>query len=160
MNDEGRLQALQHYKLIEGLPENYFNNFARIIAATFDAPIALVSFVDKEEVLFPGNYGMEGIQSIPRGISLCSLAVIDESPTVFHDALKEPCLLSNPLIAGEFGLRFYAGAPMVTQEGFAIGTVCIVDKEPREFSAQETAMLKEFAHTAMQELEMRHQLLK
>lgn len=159
-NEQSRLAALHPYKLIEGLPEKYFTNFARIIAATFDAPIALVSFVDKEEVLFPGNYGMEGTDRVPRGISLCSLAVIDENPTIFHDALKEPCLLSNPLVIGEFGLRFYAGAPIITKDGYAIGTVCIVDKEPRDFSEQEAEMLKEFAKTAMLELERRHQLVK
>lgn len=159
-DDEARLKALQPYKLLKGLPESYFNNFARIIATTFDTPIALVSFVDKEEVLFPGNFGMEGTMSTPRGISLCSLAVLEESPTVFHDGLKEPCLLSNPLVAGEFGLRFYAGAPIVTTEGYAIGTVCIVDKEPREFGKQEVDLLKEFAQTAMRELEIRHELVK
>lgn len=160
LDDDARLQALHPFKLLEQLPEKYFNNFARIIAATFDAPIALISFVEEEEVSFPGNFGMEDTQSVSRGISLCSLAVLDESPTIFHDALKEPCLLSNPLVAGEFGLRFYAGVPIVTNDGYAIGTVCIVDKEPREFSQQETEMLKEFAQTAMRELEMRHELVK
>ena len=158
--EAGRLKALQHFTILKDLPETYFDNFARIIAATFDTPIALVSFVGEEDVSFPGNYGMKDTQKVSRGISLCSLGILDENVTVFKNAIKEPCLLANPLVAGEFGLRFYAAAPLVTKEGFAIGTVCIVDKESRKFTAQEEGMLKEFASTAMAELEKRSELLK
>ena len=160
VNEEERLRALARYKLLDNVPEGYFINLAQIIAKTFDAPIALVSLVDKEEVNFPGNFGMEDITEVARGISLCSLAVLDEEPTVFEDALKQPCLLANPLVTGEFGLRFYAGAPIVTSDGFAIGTVCIVDKEPRTFSHEEKAMLQDFANSAMGELEIRRTLIE
>ena len=129
-NESERLKALSRYKLLRDLPNSYFANFARIIASTFNTPIALVSLVDEEEVSFPGNYGMEDTQRVPRGVSLCSLAVLEENPTVFEDALQESCLLSNPLVAGSFGLRFYAAAPITTSDGHAIGTVCVVDKEP------------------------------
>jgi GAF domain-containing protein len=159
-NEKERLQALYHYRLLESLPAGYFTNLAHIIAQSFDTPIALVSVVDKEEVLFPGNVGMEGTNAVPRGLSLCSLAVLEDQPTIFRDALKEPCLLSNPLVTGEFGLRFYAGAPILTKDGFALGTVCVVDKEPREFSAKEEAMLQSFADTAMAEIELRLKLLE
>jgi GAF domain-containing protein len=159
-NENERLQALYHYRLLDNLPAGYFTNLAHIIAQSFDTPIALVSIVDKEKVLFPGNVGMEDTSEVSRGISLCSLAVLDDEPTIFRDALKEPCLLSNPLVTGEFGLRFYAGAPILTKDGFALGTVCVVDKEPREFSAKEEAMLQSFADTAMEEIEMRLRMLE
>jgi hypothetical protein len=96
-NEEERLKAIRAYDLLDSLPEGYFTNLAHIIARTFNTPIALVSIVDKETVLFPGNYGMESTKVVSRGLSLCSLAVLDESPTIFPDALKEPCLLANPL---------------------------------------------------------------
>lgn len=159
-NEKERLQALYHYRLLESLPEGYFTNLAHIIAQSFNTPIALVSVVDKEKVLFPGNVGMEDTSEVSRGISLCSLAVLDDQPTVFRDALEEPCLLSNPLVTGAFGLRFYAGAPILTKDGFALGTVCVVDKEPREFSKKEEAMLQSFADTAMKEIELRLRLLE
>lgn len=159
-NEADRLKALEPFTLLRDLPETYFDNFARIIAATFDTPIALVSLVGEEDVSFPGNYGMKGTEKVSRGISLCSLGILDENLTVFNNTLEEPCLLTNPLVAGEFGLRFYAAAPLITNDGFTIGTVCVVDKEPREFTTQEEGMLKDFASTAMGELERRRELLK
>ncbi|MBL7910053.1 MAG: GAF domain-containing protein [Bacteroidia bacterium] len=154
-NEVDRLKALEYFDILNALPDRYFSNLARIIAVTFDVPIALVSLVGSEDVIFKGNFGMKGINRVDRGKSLCSLAVLDLEPTIFADAIKEPCLLTNPLVIGEFGLRFYAGAPIITKEGFSIGTVCIVGKEPREFSADETEILKLFAENAMHEIEMR-----
>lgn len=154
-NEAERVKALKYFDILNTLPDRYFSNLARIIAVTFDAPIALVSLVGDEDVIFKGNFGMKGVDKVDRGKSLCSLAVLDPEPTIFRDAIKEPCLLRNPLVVGEFGLRFYAGAPIITKEGFAIGTVCIVGKEPREFNEGETEILKLFAENAMHEIEMR-----
>ncbi|RYZ00372.1 MAG: GAF domain-containing protein [Chitinophagaceae bacterium] len=159
-NEAGRREALARYQLLEGLPAGYFNNLAHIVAQTFDAPVALVSLVQQNEVQFAGNAGMEETDTAPREISLCSLAICDASPTVIPNALEDPCTLSNPLVTGSFGLRFYAGAPILTGEGIALGTVCIVDREPRDFTDTECDMLKEFARTAMEEIEIRCRMLK
>jgi GAF domain-containing protein len=156
-NEPERLKIVERYLTI--IPEGYFVNLANIMARTFNVPIALISFVDKTQVSFPGNYGMEEVKVVPRGLSLCSLAILEETPTVFEDALKEPCLLANPLITGSFGLRFYAGAPILTHDGYAIGTACIVDKEPRAFSSEDISMLEYFAKVAMQEVQIRDQML-
>ena len=148
-NDENRLKALRSYDILHSIPEGFFNKLAAIVAKTFDTPIALISLVDKEQVFFKANVGMQGTAYVDRGMSLCSLAILDNEPTVFENATKEPCLLANPLVAGEFGLRFYAGAPIVTPDGYNIGTVCVVDKQPRPFSEEEKELLKDFADTAM-----------
>ena len=103
---------------------------------------------------------MEGTEKLSRGVSLCSLAILDDKPAIFQDAIKEPCLLANPLVTGEFGLRFYAGAPIINEDGFAIGTVCIVDKEPRGFSKGEEDILKRFADSVMKEIEHRVKILE
>lgn len=150
-----RLKALRYYNVLNNLPDRYFTNLAHIIAATFNTPIALVTLVSEAQVIYKGNAGMEGVEQVERGISLCSLAILKPEPTIFNNALDEPCLLSNPLVVGKFGLRFYAGAPITTPEGFHIGTVCVVDKEPREFSANEILILQRFAENAMHEIEMR-----
>jgi GAF domain-containing protein len=154
-NDSERLKELEAYVELKGLPDKYFSNIAKIIAETFNTPIALVSMVAKEHVEFIGNSGMDGVNVVDRGVSLCSLAVLEPDPTVFENALKEPCLLSNPLVAGAFGLRFYIGVPLTTDKGYHIGTVCIVDKEPRQFSDKETSLLKQFSKTIMDELKLR-----
>jgi GAF domain-containing protein len=155
LNEKNRLKALRRYKLINGLPKGYFSKLAQSVANTFHTPIALVSIVDKEHVSFPGNVGIPNIEEIPRNISLCSMALLNDGPTVYPDTLKEPALLSNPLISGNFGLRFYAGAPIVTADGHPLGVVCLVDKQPRQLSEEEIEILKGFAAIAMQEIEHR-----
>ncbi len=157
-DEELRLKALEYFDILNELPDRYFTNLAHIIALAFNAEIALISLVGEHDVYFKGNYGMKGVKKMDRGTSLCSLAILDPDPTVFSDALKEPCLLSNPLVIGEFGLRFYAGAPVVTREGFSLGTVCIVGKEPRDFTQQEKALLVLFAENAMIEIESRREI--
>ena len=154
-NEAERLKEVDSYNIFHKIPEGFFNKLAHIIAETFNTPIALVSLVGKDEVFFKANVGMEGTESVDRGVSLCSLAVLDNDPTIFEDALIEPCLLSNPLVAGDFGLRFYAGAPITTPGGYHIGTVCVVDKSPRSFSEEDRELLVQFAASAMQALEER-----
>jgi GAF domain-containing protein len=155
LNEPLRLKALEYLNILNDIPDQYFTNLARIVATAFNTPIALVSLVGEEEVFFKGNFGMEHTTRAGRGVSLCSLAILAPDPTVFRDALKEPCLLSNPLVAGAFGLRFYAGAPIITNEGLALGAVCIVAKEPRDFSHEEERLLSLFAQNALQEIKQR-----
>lgn len=155
VDEAKRFSALQSYAVLDGYPDKFFNEQASIIAKVFHAPIALISLVGNEHVEFKGNFGMEGTTIVDRGISLCSLAILDDNPTVFEDATKEPCLLNNPLVAGEFGLQYYAGAPITTKDGFKIGTVCVLGKHPRKFTTDEIQLLSMFADSAMRELEAR-----
>jgi GAF domain-containing protein len=155
-NEEERLAKLQEYEIIDTPKEGAFNHIAAMAAHMFNIPIALISLVDADRVWFKANVGMEGVKSVPRGESLCSLAILNDGPTVFQDAIKEPCLLANPLVSGNFGLRFYAGAPLVTADGLNIGTLCIVDKEPREFSDADRKMLVNLASIVMDEIELRY----
>jgi hypothetical protein len=104
-NDTERLLALARYDLLNTPPEESFTNLAHIVSQVFRAPIALISLVDKERVFFKANVGMSGVTSTSRGSSLCSLGVLDAHPTIFEDALREPCLLANPVVIGDFGLH-------------------------------------------------------
>src|SRR6478735_4148293 len=85
LNEKNRLKALKRYKLVNGLPQGYFYDLAQSVAETFHTPIALVSVVDKDHVAFPGNVGIPNIEQIPRNISLCSLALLKDHPTVYPD---------------------------------------------------------------------------
>jgi GAF domain-containing protein len=155
VDDEQRILALERYRILDSAPEGFFDNLARIMARCFDTPIALISLVDKERVFFKANVGMPDTRNVSRGLSLCSLAILDDEPTVFENALKEPCLLANPLVAGAFGLRFYAGAPIITEDGYHLGTVCVVDKKPRPFPQSDKELLQRFAQTVMKAIEKR-----
>ena len=148
-NDDERIKALESFDILNTLPEGFFNKLSHIIAKTFDTPIALISLVHREQVFFKANFGMPGTDYVDRGISLCSLAILENEPTIFEDASKEPCLLANPLVAGEFGLKFYAGAPIISPDGYNIGTVCVIDKKPRKFSDREQELLIQFSQSAM-----------
>ena len=155
-NEGERLQKLQDYEILDTPQEGAFNHIAAMAAHMFKVPIALVSLVDAERVWFKANVGMPNVKSVPRGESLCSLAILSDGITLFENALNEPCLLANPLVSGNFGLRFYAGAPLKTSEGLNIGSLCIVDKEPREFSETDQKMLENLAAIVMDEIELRY----
>lgn len=155
-NEEERLAELQKYDILDTPPEGAFNHIAQMAVRMFDVPIALVSLVDAERVWFKANVGMGNTKNVPRGTSLCSLAILSSQPTVFEDALKEKCLMANPLVLGQFGLRFYAGAPITTPEGINLGTLCIVDKQPRSFHADEQRVLENLAQIVMDEIELRY----
>jgi signal transduction histidine kinase len=154
-NDNERIKALKRYKIVDTPPENAFDNIARLATQIFNVPISLISLVDAEQVYFKANVGMGNTRTSPRGISLCSLAVLDQEVTVFENAPEEPCLLNNPNVAGSFGLKFYAGAPLTTTDGFRIGTLCIIDKTPRKFDAQSRTIMERMANIVMDEIELR-----
>jgi len=154
-NDSQRIQVLKRYQIMDTPSEESFDNMARLCTQIFGVPISLVSLVDSERVFFKANVGMGSAKEANRGKSLCALAVLDPEVTVFEDALKEPCLIANPNVAGDFGLRFYAGAPLITRDGFLIGTLCIIDKQPREFSKHQQTILAGIATAIMDQLELR-----
>jgi len=156
-NEAERLRALARYDLLETPPEGAFNHIAEMAARLFDVPIALINLVGDQTVWTKAGAGELGPGThVSRGVSLCSLAVLDNNPTVFENALDEPCLLTNPLVAGEFGLRFYAAAPLRTPDGHNIGAVCVVDKQPRVFTAGEQKVLEGLAQIVMEEIQSRY----
>jgi PAS domain S-box-containing protein len=159
-NDEQRLEALRGYQILDTPPEEVFTNLAHLVAGCFHTPIALISLVDRDRVFFKGNVGMRGVKNMDRGTSLCSLAVLSSEPTIIETPLEDPCLLANPLVHGKFGLRFYAGAPIITPDGYNIGTVCVVDKKERTFSKKEQDQLVRFARLAMHEIGLRKAALE
>lgn len=130
-----------------------FKHIAALASRMFNVPIALVNLVEKHYVHTLSDVGLAEITAVSRGTSLCSLAILQDEVMVIENALHDPCLLSNPLVTGEFGLKFYAGAPLKTSDGFNIGAVCIVDKTPREFSASDQKMLESLAAVVISEIE-------
>jgi GAF domain-containing protein len=153
-NEEERLEKFYSLNILDThREEGTFKHIAAMAARMFHVPIALVNFVDSEYVHTKGSAGMDVTQPVPRGTSLCSLAVLREGATVFQNALEEPCLLATPLVTGEFGLRFYAAAPLTTTDGYHVGALCIVDTQPREFSASDQKILENLASVVMENIE-------
>jgi GAF domain-containing protein len=150
-----RLKALHQLDILDSIAEGPFENIAAYAVQKFQVPIAIISLVDKYRVWYKASIGLDGIKEVPRGDSLCSLVILNDTVTVFQNALLEPCLLANPFVAGEFGLRFFAGAPIKTPDGFKIGGLCILDKQPREISAADTAALESLAAFVMEKIRLR-----
>lgn len=153
-NEEARLERLHSYHILETHDNTRtFRHVTAMAIQIFKVPIALVSLVGYDKVFFKANIGMEGVKDAKRGESLCSLTILSDEVTVFEKAKEDPCLLANPLVTGSFGLQFYAGAPLITPDGYNIGAVCVVDKTPRKFSEADRALLESLAAVVMDELE-------
>jgi GAF domain-containing protein len=154
-NETERLENLDKYKIIYSQSEPVFNELAALAATLHGVPLAMINFVAKDLVWTKAYQGGEGGGQTERGSSLCSLAILKESVTVFEDTLIEPILMSNPMVAGEFGLRFYAAAPITTKDGFNIGAVCILDKKSRKFTEEDQEKLLGIARMVEIEIEKR-----
>ncbi|KIO77706.1 serine/threonine protein kinase [Pedobacter lusitanus] len=154
-NEEERLENLKKYKILYTKSEPIFDQLAAVAATMLKVPLAMINFVDKDHVWTKADQQGDWGTEVERGTSLCSLAILKGEVTVFEDALAEPCLMSNPLVVGEFGLRFYAAVPITTAEGFNIGAVCIVDKKIRTFTPQDRKKLEWIAQLIQIEIEKR-----
>ena len=120
----------------------------------FDVPVAIVSVVDADRIWFKSHHGID-FDEIPRDDGLCASAILQDGPSVVTDAPRDPRALSNHLVAGEFGLRFYAGVPLKTSGGHNLGTLCVLDFNPREFAPEEAGTLEDLAGMVVSELELR-----
>lgn len=153
-NEAERLAELRRlYSADRYVEQGTFKHIAAMASRMFEVPIAVVNLVEELSVITLAGTGIEAGTEVPREISLCSLSILNDDVTVFQDAKVEPCLLANPMVHGEFGLQFYAAAPLKTQQGANIGALCIVDKKPREFSALDQKILENLASIVLDELE-------
>jgi|GEM_PF-4976871 len=153
--EEKRLEAVQRYKILDTPLDGAYDAVASLAASVFGVPIALVTVVDEDRIWFKTRHGLEGVSEIPREPGLCSSAVCTDEIYVVESARTDPRTMTNALVAGEMGLQFYAAAPLITKDGFGLGTFCIIDKEPREMSPADTRMLETFAAIVMNDLELR-----
>lgn len=151
-----RLRALDRYGVVDTLPEPAFDRIVDLARALFDTPVALVSFVDQTRQWFKARTGIN-ITETSRAIAFCDHAIRQDDVMVVPDATKDDRFADNPLVTGDPGLRFYAGAPIRTPDGHKLGTVCILSNEPRELSAVDRARLSALAGIVAHELELRVQ---
>lgn len=117
-------------------------------------PISIISIVDHDRIWFKSHYGLD-VQQIGRDAGLCASPILAPDVYTLVDASIDPRSLANPLVAGEFGLRFYAGVPLTTSDGFSLGTLCVIDKEARPIDDAQVADLKALASVVVDHLEIR-----
>lgn len=153
-DEEGRMNAVRRYDLLDTPSDGAFDRVTAMAARIFQVPIALVSVVDHDRIWFKSRHGL-AVDQIDRDEGLCASAILHHEPWVVTDARSDPRALANPLVAGEMGLQFYAGVPLTTRDGHNLGTFCVIDSEPREFTPTQLATLEDLAAMVMSELELR-----
>jgi PAS domain S-box-containing protein len=151
------LATLARYEALDTPPEPAFDRIVRLAALLLDVPIAVISLVDAGRQWFKARYGLD-MREAPRSIAFCDHAIRGTGILVVPDAELDPRFRDNPVVTGDMRLRFYAGAPLVTPDGFALGTICAIDRTPRQLSARDAAVLAALAEQALHELEVRSAL--
>lgn len=156
-SEAARLQALDDYGVLDSAPEVAFDRLTALAADLFDAPIALVSLVDADRQWFKSRHGLE-VVSTPRDQAFCAhaLPLAPGSTLVVEDATRDPRFADNPLVTGELGIRFYAGAVLTGRDGDNLGTLCVIDTKPRPTpDAKVLGRLTVLARIVVEALELR-----
>ncbi len=156
LNDKARLEALFRYELLDTPPEPFFDKIARMASKLLQAPSAFVSLVDKDRVWYKANMSTLEVPCVDRNDSLCSLTIINDADvTVFEDTHEVEGLLDSIYVSSPGGIRFYAGAPLITHDNYNIGTVCVIAPEPRSITQEEREVLKDLASLVVEQIELR-----
>jgi formate hydrogenlyase transcriptional activator len=154
-SEQERLERLSGFAIVDTPAERTFDDLAALAAQVCGTPMALVCFVDADREFFKARFGLE-LESTPRVTSPCAHAILQREVFVVPDTSADDRFAADPLVAGAPGVRFYAGAPIVTEDGYALGTVCVLDRVPRELPAGKREALKALARQALSQLELRH----
>jgi len=152
--ENDRINALRSYEILDTPPDGAFDRIVALAASHFKVPVSLISLVDEDRIWFKARHGLD-VTEIPRLPGLCASAVFSDAAYVVKNAIKDPRTLTNPLVAGELGLRFYAAAPLITRDGYRLGTINIIDFNPRQFDQASEKILEQFAGLVIEQLELR-----
>jgi diguanylate cyclase (GGDEF)-like protein len=152
-NEDERLAALRRYQILDTGFDATLDRIARVLANTLEVPISLVSLVDAERQWFKARVGLD-VAETPRDMAFCSHAIMSHETFVVEDATQDERFAGNPLVVGDPQIRFYAGVPLVTPEGHALGTLCAIDRKPRHLDARQHEILRDLAALARDHVEV------
>jgi diguanylate cyclase (GGDEF)-like protein len=153
-DEDARLAALDRYDILDTSPEETFDRVTRLARRIFRTPIATVSLIDAHRQWFKSRQGIEAFETI-RDAAFCTVTVRQNAPLIVPDAALDPMFADNPLVTDDPRIRFYAGAPLTTPDGHALGALCVMDTVPRSFDEADSATLVDLARIVMDELELR-----
>ena len=157
-NEAGRVAALEKYAILDTDAEQSFDDLTLLASFICETPMALISLVDEDRQWFKSRVGMDAKETT-RDIAFCSTAILQADVFVVPDALKDDRFRDNPLVVSDPHIRFYAGAPLINEDGYALGTLCVVDRAPRELAPDQKEALKALSRLVLAQLEFRRNLL-
>lgn len=157
-NEAGRIAALEKYAILDTDPEQSFDDLTLLASFICKTPIALISLVDEDRQWFKSRVGMDARET-SRDIAFCSTAILQSEVLVVPDALADERFRDNPLVTSDPHIRFYAGAPLINEDGYALGTLCVVDRTPRDLALGEEEALKALSRLVLAQLEFRRNLI-
>lgn len=159
LNELSRLSALLEYQILDTSPELSYDDITLLAANICGTPIAVVSLIDKDRQWFKSTHGITASET-PRDISFCSHAILNTDPMVIENALDDDRFADNPGVTGDLHLRFYAGAPLLSPDGFALGTLCVIDHKPSKLTEAQVKALQALSRQVVMLLELKKQQSK
>jgi two-component system, NtrC family, sensor kinase len=155
--EAARIAALDRYAILDSEPEQSFDDLVILAAHICKVPMAMLSLVDDHRQWFKSKLGVE-VRETPRESSICAHAIQQGELFIVPDTLQDSRFRENPLVTGEPHIRFYAGAPLINEDGFALGTLCVVDREPRELDDAQKEAINSLGRLALRQMELRMNL--
>ncbi len=147
--------AVERYAILDTPADDAFDRIACIAARCLGTPIATIAIVDADRIWFKAGHGLDDLKEIPRDSALCASVILDDGPYVVRDALTDSRTAGNPFVHGDWGIRFFAAAPIVTPDGHRIGTVNVLDVKPHDPTDDDIATLCDLAAVVMDQLDLR-----
>ena len=155
-NEARRLAVLWQYDVLDTVPEKVFDELTHLAALICGAPIAMISLIDENRQWFKSVVGLS-VKETSRDLSFCAHAIMQSDLFIVPDATKDRRFKTNRLVTSSPKIRFYAGAPLITPDGHALGTLCVIDQVPRQLKPEQKEALTALARHVMTQLELRRQ---
>ncbi len=155
--EQDRIHVLHQFQILDSEADPAFDRITQLAAKLVNCPVSIISFVDTNRIWFKSHYGVE-ISEIGRAPGLCAQTILQSEPHLVFDAEKNLFAHKNPLVTGDFGLRFYAGFPLITSDGIPLGALSVIDFEPREIDQAQIEILQMLANVVMDQINLHSQL--
>lgn len=158
-NEEQRLRILQQLNILDTIEEQAYDDLTFLAAQICGTPIALVTLVDKDRQWFKSHYGL-GVQETPREVSFCGHAILSDELFLVEESDEDDRFADNPLVTGAPHVKFYAGEPLIIEEGINVGTLCVIDDHARSLNDEQKSALKALARQVTSQLQLRLRLFE